>query len=142
MYWVKVSVVAHQKRETAKTYCTKWPENAVIDEEPGLFAESSQVLALRDSSALSDGRQNVFHAASSETSEKNDEECDEVGIVKANGVVSGRRIVVGVLEELTRVLSCFGNECVGEEQQAKKIERQSCKETISVSGFPRLYCLM
>lgn len=104
------------------TYCTKWPEDAVVDEKPSLFAESGQVLALRDSSALSDGRQNVFHAASSKTSEKNDEEGDEVGIVKANGVVSGRRVVIGVLEELARVLSCFRNECVGEKQQAQKVE--------------------
>ncbi|CAF3541016.1 unnamed protein product [Fusarium graminearum] len=102
-----------------------WPENGIVHHEPSLFTEASQVLAVINTLPSANRREDVFHGSSAETGEKNDAKGDKVGIVVANAILSGLRVVVAKMEELLRVVASFGDESLGEEDESEKIERES-----------------
>jgi L-lactate utilization protein LutC len=64
----------------------------------------------------------MFHQASTEASEENNAEGDEVIVIAANGIASRCWVVVGQGEELERMRSGLWDEHVGEEDESYKIE--------------------
>jgi hypothetical protein len=94
------------------------PENGVVDHEPSLFTEASQVLAVVNTLPSTNRRKDVFHRSGAKACEKNDAKSDEVGIVVANAILSGLRVVVAEMEELLGVIASFGDEGLGEEDES------------------------
>lgn len=72
-----------------------------------------------------DGRKDVFHGGGTEASEKDDAKGNKVGIVEADTVLAGLRVVVAEVEELLGVVARFGDESLGEEDESEEVERKT-----------------
>jgi hypothetical protein len=101
------------------------PENGIVDHEPSLLAEASQILAVVDALPSANGREDVFHGGGTETSEKDDAKGNKVGIVEADAVLAGLRVVVAEVEELLSIVASFGDESLGEEDESEEVERET-----------------
>lgn len=72
-----------------------------------------------------DGCKDVFHGGGTETSEEDDAKGNKVGIVEADTVLAGLRVVVAEVEELLGVVTRFGDESLGEENESEEVERKT-----------------
>ena len=71
------------------------PEDAVVDQEPALFAEPGDVFPLGDALRLGEGGEQVLHRRGAQAREEDDAEEDEVAVVLADTVAARIRVVVG-----------------------------------------------
>lgn len=107
------------------THSTHGPKDTVVDKKPTLLGESSQVLALGDTTRAAQRRKHVLHAASAEASEEDDEEGDEVGIIGANGIVARLGVEIREVEEFVGMRAGLGDKGVGEEEQGEEVRGEA-----------------
>ena len=109
MYWSKVSAVSMRSNRCRQgvTYHPEGPEGAVVYQEPCLFGKASEISLLRNTPVLRQGPQDLFHEEGAQSHEQQDAEGDEVGVVPADSVQVGGRVVVGEGEEFLGVWTGF-----------------------------------
>lgn len=104
------------------TYKTKGPEDAAVYNQPGLFAESSDLFLLEQAHMLSVGSENIFHGSGAKARQCDDNQEHIVDVVEA-GTVSGRSVIVILQgEELGGIGLGFWKEVVGAEQEGQEVE--------------------
>lgn len=80
--------------EVGATYHAERPEDAVVDEQPGLLSEARDVATLRDAAELGRGNQEVFYDPCPQAGEDDNAEGNDEAIVGANGIATGVWVTV------------------------------------------------
>lgn len=107
------------------TYEAKGPEDTAVYDQPGLFAESSDLFLLEQTHMLGERSENVFHGGGAKARQDDDNQEHKVDVVEA-GTVSGRSVIVVLQgEELGGVGLGSGKEVVGAEQEGQEVERET-----------------
>lgn len=117
------------------TYDTHSPYNGVVDQQPGLLAETCQVFGIADTPSLANGSQYVLHGGRTQADEENNEENDKIDIIAALAIFSRDGVCVGEGEELCCVRLSFRDEEVGEEKEGNQVEGEACRGARLVSMY-------
>lgn len=124
-----------------KTYETESPEDAVVDQEPSLFAKPGDVLPLGNALGLCVRREQVFQRGGAEAGKENDAEEDEEAVILAEAILSGRWVVVREREVLSGMGAGARHTSMGEEEEGKEVESEACMEEKSVLCVLTRECL-
>ena len=117
------------RKEKRKTYETESPEDAVVDQEPSLFAKPGDVLPLGNTLGLCVRREQVFQSGGAEAGKEDDAEENEKAVILAEAILSGRRVVVRERKVLSGVGAGARHTSMGEEEESEEVESEACGKT-------------
>lgn len=125
MYCSTVRIAVNEYLESGFTNHAQRPEHNVVNQQPSLLAESGHELPVGDALELRNRCEDVFHRRGPEAGEKDNTAGDKVRIVETNAILARIGVVVAQLIELGGMDSSFRDECLGEEEKRKQVERQA-----------------
>lgn len=107
------------------TYETESPEDAVVDQEPSLFAKPGDVLPLGNTLGLCVRRKQVFQRGGAKAGKQDNAEEDEEAVILAESILSGRRVVVRERKVLSGVGAGARHTSMGEEEESEEVESEA-----------------
>lgn len=111
-------------RLRSKTYHPQEPKYRIVNKEPCLFGESSQIFLVRNTTATSQWREDVVHRGRPQSCKDDNPVENHPDIIPTGSVFARLGIVIGQLEKFTRVSSSAGEADMCEGEQREEIYRK------------------